>query len=160
MRAVPEPLTQRYRHAPASLWQWDCYKFSTCISLNSSSPPVGLHATTLPPIVALVQRKAHLAAARKSPPDQRNKEGLLPGCWLTCWRAADAVLLLLELPCVHIHPSSPAGCKLISWQPDENEVRGGEGNQDKHMVYLNALEHKWRNESFNVIAVCSLLKQF
>lgn len=40
------------------------------------------------------------------------------------------------------------------------EVRGGEGKQDKHMVYLNALEHKWRNESFQVIAVCSLLKQF
>lgn len=120
MRAVPEPSAKRYRRAPASLWHWDCYTFSTCISLNSSSPPVGLHATTLPPIVALVQWKAHLAAARKSPPDQRNEEGLLPGRWLTCWRAADAVLLLLKLPWIHIRPSSPAGCKLISLQPDEN----------------------------------------
>lgn len=116
MSAVPEPLAKRYRCTPASLRQWDCYTLSTCISLNLCSPPVGLHATTLPPIVALVQRKARLAAARKSPPDQRNKEGLLPGRWLTCWRAADAVLLLLQLPCIHIRPSSPADLMAARWK--------------------------------------------
>lgn len=80
--------------------------------------PLALLSVCMQPLCLLLwlssSRKAHLAAAGKSRPDQRNEEGLLPGCWLTCWRAADAVLLL------HIRPSSPAGWKLISWQPDEN----------------------------------------